>query len=109
MAYDELLADRVRLALRKQDGCTEQQMFGGLGFMIYGNMSVGIWKESLVVRFDREIHEQKLRLPHVRPFDVTGREMKGWALVDAEGLASDDDLAYWVNSSVSFARTLPPK
>jgi hypothetical protein len=88
--YDETLAQRIRKVVRRRKEFVEKKRFGGVGFLLDGNMCVGVWKNSLVVRFDREEHEAALALEHVRPFDITGRAIKGWALVDPEGIVSDE-------------------
>jgi TfoX/Sxy family transcriptional regulator of competence genes len=109
MAYDEQLAHRVRELLAGMDGFTEKKMFGGIGFMLYGNMACGVQKDSLIVRVGPELYEDMLRRPHTRLFDMTGRPMKGWVFVDADGLDTDDQLREWVQLGVHFAVTLPPK
>ena len=109
MAFDDALADRVRHLVRRRKGFSEKRMFGGVGFLLNGNMCVGIWKDSLVVRFEKADHDETLALPNVKPFDITGRAMKGWALVEPDGLESGEDLKDWVNSSVKYAKTLPSK
>lgn len=109
MAYDEGLAQRVREALGEMPGLVEKKMFGGVGFMLQGNMACGVYQESLIVRVGGEKDEEALGKAHTRPFDITGRAMKGWVLVDAAGYESDDGLREWVQSGVDFAMTLPPK
>jgi TfoX/Sxy family transcriptional regulator of competence genes len=109
MAYDEDLAMRVREQLADQDAITEKEMFGGLAFLLAGNMSVGIRGSELMVRVGPEGAEDALGQPHARPFDMTGRPMKGWILVAEEGIASERGLAAWVVRGVGFARSLPPK
>jgi TfoX/Sxy family transcriptional regulator of competence genes len=109
MAYDEDLAMRVREQLADQDAITEKEMFGGLAFLLAGNMSVGIRGNELMVRVGREGSEEALGQPHARPFDMTGRPMKGWILVAAEGITSERGLAAWVARGIGFARSLPPK
>jgi TfoX/Sxy family transcriptional regulator of competence genes len=109
MAYDEDLAMRVREQLADQDAITEKEMFGGLAFLLAGNMSVGIRGSELMVRVGPEGAEEALGQAHARPFDMTGRPMKGWILVAEEGIASERGLAAWVARGVGFARSLPPK
>jgi len=89
MAFSEALASRVRQALPRKKGIEEKKMFGGIGFLLNGNMLVGVWKESLIVRLGPEDGEEALKEPHVREFDITGRAMKGWVLVDPEGVEGD--------------------
>ena len=77
MAHDELLAVRIRTILAVRQGFSEKKMFGGVCFLINGNMCVGTWKGSMIVRLAKELHEQTLAEPHPKPFDVSGRVMKG--------------------------------
>ena len=109
MAYDEGLAQRIREALDELPGLVEKKMFGGVGFIIQGNMACGVNKDKLIVRVGPERHEETMQRPHTRPFDITGRPMKGWVRVEADGYQSDDDLKDWVQQGVAFAQTLPPK
>jgi len=109
MAYDEGLATRLREAIGDEPGLVEKKMFGGVGFLIDGNMAVGIHGDDLIVRVGPEKYEAALTRPHAREFDITGRAMTGWVSVDAAGL--EDDTAYeeWVHDGVAFARSLPAK
>lgn len=109
MAYDEDLANRIREQLADQQDVTEKAMFGGLAFLLAGNMAVGISGDELMVRVGGEGHEEALARPHARIFDMTGRPMKGWVLVAAEGVATTPELRDWVERGVAFARSLPPK
>ncbi len=106
---DEALVDRIRRLMKRRKGYTEKNMFGGVCFMINGNMCVGPWKGSLIVRLDRDSHEQTQSEPYVRPMDITGKVMRGWAMVQAEGIQSDDELKSWIERGVRFARSLPSK
>jgi TfoX/Sxy family transcriptional regulator of competence genes len=109
VAYDEQLAQRVRQALGSQDGIIEKKMFGGLSFMLHGNMSVGVEKDRLMVRVGPDRYEEALARPHARPMDFTGRPMKGFVYVPLEGLSTDADLKVWVQLGVDFALSLPKK
>ena len=109
MAYDEDLADRVRTLFAGRPGVREQKMFGGLCFMLEGNMACGILGSELVVRVGKENLDDALSLPHSRPFDMTGRPMRSFVYVAAEGLASDEGLAEWAGRGISYAASLPPK
>jgi TfoX/Sxy family transcriptional regulator of competence genes len=109
MAYDETLAERVRGLLADRASATEKKMFGGLAFLVGGNMCCGVHGDELIVRLEPESTEQALEEPHVRVFDLTGRPIKGWVLVAPDGVASDDDLRRWVDVSVEFATALPAK
>ena len=92
MAFDENLAGRIRHALARKHGVEEKKMFGGVGFLLNGNMLVGVWKDSLIVRLGPDEGDEALLEPHVKPFDITGRAMKGWVLVEPEGVEDDDQL-----------------
>jgi hypothetical protein len=109
MAYNERLAARVRDMIGEQPGLAEKQMFGGLAFLLHGNMACGVRGDDLIVRVAADAADAALGEPGVRPFDLTGRPMKGWLLVDADGHAEDDDLCRWVDRGLSHASSLPPK
>lgn len=109
MTRDEELQARIRSLLSWRKGYSEQKMFGSVGFLIHGNMCVGTWKGDLVVRLDKADHEDIQAETHTKPFDVTGRVMKGWALVGPKGIASEASLKSWLDRAVAFARSLPPK
>jgi TfoX-like protein len=109
MAYDEQLAERVRDLLSVRESFSERKMFGGIGFMLAGNMACGVSGDELMVRLDPGDAEKALAEEHVRVFDMTGRPMKGWILVGPEATAADDDLAGWVDAGADFAAALPPK
>jgi TfoX/Sxy family transcriptional regulator of competence genes len=105
MAYDELLAGRIRTALQSRDDVVEKQMFGGLTFMIAGKMACGVVHDELMVRVGPDQRDSALAEPHTRPMDFTGRPMRGMVYVDPAGVASDSDLARWVDRATSFATT----
>src|SRR5437867_10997041 len=109
MAYSESLAERVRQGLARRAGVEEKKMFGGVGFLLNGNMCVGVWKESLIARLGPEQAEEALLEPHVGAFDITGRPMKGWVLVGPAGVAEDDRLGEWIRRAAAFVATLPAK
>ena len=109
MAYSESLASRIRDVFAGQRGITEKKMFGGVGFMLHGNMCVGVWQTSMIVRLGPEQAAMALKEPHVVEFDITGRPMKGWAMVEAEGVDTDQELRGWVERAVEFVETLPRK
>ena len=104
-----MLADRVREVLSEREGVSQRRMFGGVCFMIHGNMCVGTWKGSLIVRLDKKDHDKTLAEPHTKPADITGRVMKGWALLEPAGIDSANDLETWVDRAASYAESLPPK
>ena len=109
MAFDEWLADRVRRALGGRKGLAEKKMFGGIAFLLGGNMCVGVHRNDLIVRVAAEQTDALLKEKHTRLFDLTGRPMKGWLLVEPRGLASDAALGKWIGIARGFAETLPPK
>jgi TfoX/Sxy family transcriptional regulator of competence genes len=109
MAYSESLALRIRQALAGRRGFEEKKMFGGLGFLLHGNMCVGVWKNSLIARLGPEHGARALAEPHVVEFDVTGRPMKGWVMIEPEGLETDEQLRSWIARAVGFVVTLPKK
>jgi hypothetical protein len=109
VAYDEGLAERIRDLLADEADVTEKRMFGGLWFLLRGNMCVGVVKDELMVRTGPDAYETLLNLPHARKMDFTGRPMKGLLFVGVDGLLADRDLASWVSHGVSYARSLPAK
>jgi hypothetical protein len=109
VAYSESLADRVRTALATTRGVVEKKMFGSVVFLLHGNMCVGIWKSSLIARLEPDQAAAALKLPDVRKFDVTGRPMKGWILVEPDGLETDEQLGGWIDQAKQFVVTLPQK
>jgi TfoX/Sxy family transcriptional regulator of competence genes len=110
MAYDEHLANRIRELIAGEPGVTEQRMFGGLAFLVGGNMAVAASGQGgLMVRVDPEDADVLLAKPHVRPFEMRGRAMRGWLRVDSEGLRTKRQLAPWVTRGVRYARSLPAK
>ena len=109
MAYDEALVQRIRAALPDVPGLTEKKMFGGIGFLMQGNMACGVNAENLLVRIRPDATAAALAQPAVCVFDMTGRPMKGWILVEPAGLQTADQLMHWVEQGVAFAQSLPPK
>jgi hypothetical protein len=108
VAYDEVLADRLRERLRDRTGVAEKKMFGGLAFLTHGNMTVGVHGDDLIARISPEATDAALAQPGVRPFDITGRPMRGWVLVAGEHL-DDDALDQWLAEAGDFVATLAPK
>jgi hypothetical protein len=108
MAYSETLAERVRRALADRDGVTERKMFGGLAFMLGGNMCCGVLGNELVVRVGPERYGSARAHPHARAFDFTGRPMKGFVVVSPAGCAELETLGDWIGIAVDFAGTLTP-
>ena len=103
MAYDEVLAERIRTALRDRDDVIEKKMFGGITFMVADRMACGVVHDDLIVRVGREGHDDAIAEPHARPMDFTGKPMRGMVYVEPAGVASDDDLRRWVDRAVSVA------
>lgn len=110
VAYDEDLANRIREIVGAEPGLTEQKMFGGLAFLIGGNMAVAASGQGgLLLRCDPAETESLAAKPNARRFEMRGREMDGWLRVDAEGLGTKRHLERWVSRGVAYARSLPPK
>ena len=109
MRNDNTLVERIRPFLSKRKGFSERNVFGGVCFMINGNMCAGTWKGSLIVRLDKSEHEETLAQPHAMPANITGRVMKGWALIEPAGIESDRDLKTWLRRAADFAESLPVK
>jgi TfoX/Sxy family transcriptional regulator of competence genes len=108
MAYDLKLVERIRSELNGVP-VVEKKMFGGVGFLLNGNMACGVNKDDLIVRVDPDKHSALLKKPHTHPFDITGRPMKGWLLVEADGYKTAKQLSAWVKQGIEFAATLTPK
>ena len=109
MPYSKSLAARIRQVLPQRKGIIEKNMFGGVAFMLNGNMLVGVWKDSLIVRLGPEQGAKALSEPNVTEFDVTGRPMKGWVMVDPDGIENDGQLSDWIAKASEFVGTLPVK
>lgn len=109
MAYDIAVADRIRERIGSRSGLIEREMFGGIAFMINGNMAVGVSGEELMVRVGKTAHEKALARPGARTFDMGARPMKGWISVSDEGYDSEEDFGYWVDQGVAYAEGLPAK
>jgi TfoX/Sxy family transcriptional regulator of competence genes len=110
VAYDEDLANRTRELTAGDPDVTEKKMFGGLAFLVGGNMSLAASGQGgLMVRVDPQDTDALLTKPHTRPFEMRGRELQGWLRVDAEGLRTKRQLDPWGRRGVAYARSLPPK
>lgn len=109
MPYDESLGSRIRSLLKDHPGLQEKKMFGGVGFLVNGNMACGVHKDSLIVRVGAEAYTSAMTRPGTRPFDMTGHPMAGWVMVDPPGFASDQELSRWVQQGLDFAASLPVK
>jgi TfoX/Sxy family transcriptional regulator of competence genes len=109
MACNEQLAQRLRLAMGGLPGVSEKKMFGGVAFLVNGNMSCGVHKDDLIVRVGVENYQKALNRSHAHPFDMTGRPMTGWVSVSTEGYQQEADLDYWIGKGMDFAGSLPAK
>jgi hypothetical protein len=109
MAYDEALADRIRKALKGTKGVVEKHMFGGVAFLLNGNMCVGVHKDEMIVRLDAAETESALAEKATRVFDLSGRPMKGWILVGPAGIRTVAGLSRWIDRGRLFASSLPKK
>ena len=109
MAFSESLAERIRSALAGNRGVSEKKMFGGIGFLLNGNLLVGVWKSSLIARLGPQAAETALAEDCVRPFDITGKPMKRWVLIEPEGIETDEQLKGWIERAINFVASLPRK
>ncbi len=109
MAFDERLAERIRGTLGRRKGLAEKKMFGGVAFLLNGNMCVGVHKSDLIVRLAPEETDAALSQPNTRRFDLTGRPMNGWILVGPAGVKTDAKLSKWVEVAAKYASSLPAK
>ncbi len=109
MAFDDKLANRIRKRLGKREGLTEKKMFGGIGFLLNGNMCCGVHGPDMIVRLDPAQTDKALSERHTRVFDLSGRPMKGWILVEPKGLATDAALSKWIGLGVEYASSLPAR
>ncbi len=109
MAYDEELADRMRRVLKRRRSVSEKKMFGGLSFLVSGNMACGVLGKEIFVRVGPDAYETALAHPHAREMDFTGKPLRGMVYVSTKGIRSDADLKTWVERGVAHARSLPAK
>src|SRR5262249_43813690 len=109
MAFNETLAERIRQRLARRKNVEEKKIFGGVVFFFSGNMLVGVWKNSLIVRLGQDQQEEALRERHDREVEITGRPMRNWVLVEPEGVEGDGQLQDWIRRAVKFVGKLPAK
>ncbi len=109
MAYDEVLAERIRETIGERAGVSEKKMFGGIAFMLNNNMWCGVVKDTLMLRIGPDNYEKAVERPHARPMDFTGKPMKGMIYVEPEGLTTNAKLGKWLDLAVEFVGELPPK
>lgn len=108
MAFDDQLVDRIRVIL-KNENLIEKKMFGGIGYLINGNMACGVHGNNLIVRVGKDQYTNLLNRPSAKPFDLTGKAMSGWLEIIPSGTRDEKELAEWIRLGVEFARTLPSK
>ena len=108
MAYNLKLAERIRSHLYGVP-VVEKKMFGGVGFLLNGNLACGVNKDNMIVRVNPEQQNTYLKKSYTKPFDLTGKPIKGWLLVEADGVKTEKQLSTWVKEGVEFASTLPAK
>ena len=106
MAYDEELARRIKKIVSRWQGTDDKKMFGGVCHLINGKMFCGVHKDFLILRLGQQKAEDALQLPYARPFDITGKPMKGWVMVASDGCKSDRDLKAWLDQAKGFVKTL---
>lgn len=109
MVYDEDLAQQIRKILKDRLGYEEKKMFGGIGFLFFGNMACGVIRKDLIVRVGKEKYTDALLKPNVELFDMTGRAMTGWVIVKEPGYEKEADLKDWVEQGVDYSLSLPQK
>lgn len=109
MAYDSALAQRLANLLENKPGFEQKKMFGGIGWLLNGNMCVGVYKDWLITRVGEQTAAELFKEPHVKPMDITGKPMKGWTMVAPEGIAQDSELKRHVNWALRFVSELPQK
>ena len=109
MPYNTTLEDKIEDIVHQWDSLEKKKMFGGICYLINGNMCFGIWKDNLIVRMLPELAVEKLKHDHVRQFDITGKPMKGWVMAEKGSWKKRDELILWLNIGRSFALSLPKK
>jgi hypothetical protein len=109
MAFDLNLHDRITAIIAPWQGLAAKRMFGGICYVLQGNMFAGVYKDFLILRLGEAGASEALKLPFSRPLNITGKPMKGWVMVSPEGNAADADLRAWLEKAKAFALSLPPK
>lgn len=109
MAYNEELDRRIKKIVSRWKGTNDKKMFGGVCHLINGNMFCGVHKDFLILRLGEDKSSNALKKPYARPFDITGKPMKGWVMIARDGYKSDPDLKAWLNQAKTFAKSLPAK
>jgi hypothetical protein len=108
MAYNTEIESQIVKVIKTWSGITSKKMFGGIGFMMNGNMLVGVYKEYLILRLGIDTYEEAMGVPYSKPFDITGRPMKGWVMMEGNKM-NPKDYTYWINKAKVFVKTLPAK
>jgi TfoX/Sxy family transcriptional regulator of competence genes len=109
MPYDEELDRRIKKIVSRWKGTAHKKMFGGVCHLLDGNMFCGVHKDALILRLGEEQAKEALNQTHTRPFDITGKPMKGWVMVARDGCKSEDELKFWLLAAKKFCQTLPKK
>lgn len=109
LVFDSDLEKKVRKLIASWGNTDAKKMFGGICFLINGNMFSGIYKDFVFLRLGKEASQSALKLPFVKPFDITGKPMKGWVMITKDGINTDENLKNWLNKARAFAKSLPPK
>ena len=109
MAYDKALPERLAKIIASRSGMREKRMFGGICYMLNGNICVGIYKDNVIVRIGKDVAEKIMKESHVKPMDITGKTMKGWAMIESNWIVKDKGLERFCNYAIEFVGTLPPK
>lgn len=107
MAYNEEIAARIRQALAGTKNLVEKKMFGGIAFMVNDKMCIGVNKDDIIMRCDPERTEEFLAKKHTKPFEMTGKQMKGWFLVNEGGIKNKRDFEYWINTALDANKSIP--
>lgn len=109
MPYNQEIDDRIRQIVRRWKNTDAKKMFGGVCHLLNGNMVCGVYEEYLILRLGEKASVEALKLPFARPFDITGKPMKGWVMLDDAGFKTDEKLKSWLMKAKSFVKTLPSK
>lgn len=109
MPYNEELDARIKKIVSRWKNTSDKKMFGGVCHLLQGNMFCGVYKDFLILRLGDDQAKEAMKLPYAKPFDITGRPMKGWVMVDHRGFETEDALKQWLEKAKKFAAALPPK
>jgi TfoX/Sxy family transcriptional regulator of competence genes len=109
MPYNEAIEDRIKKIVSHWKNTDVKKMFGGVCHLLNGNMACGVYKDDLILRLGKNASLEALKQLHTKPFDITGKPMKGWVMVDSGGFKTDAELKFWLNKARDFVKTLPPR